>query len=460
MKFCPNCGERLHQATTGCPECGARWNDDGSFAGVPVRTPALEPVSQLQVGDPWSPGASDMEGGADPLVYAGFGVRVGARLIDIAVVNALAFVTWFFAMVVLMVAVGRAGRPTQPLVDALGRRSAWLYIIAFIAALMYHVVADAIHGSTPGKMALGLTVLGDSGDFCTLRAALARELAYFIDGLFFGVVAYSEMKKSRRQRRLGDKWAHTIVVRRTSLLPAQRRTRPRFAAAVAAACLAYAALSLAVPLVAAGSIDWSSDASSAVGVTPQVSATQWTVASAPAAPANWKRFEGAGFQIWLPQTYVGGDQAEAGRAIAEYADALGPASTNMADWFKQNPSSAALLVFDPLVESNEVISSLSLSNWQDSPEMTLEEYMDEFAKVYSPPFKVTDHGRVSLGGREAGRVAAHFEDDRHPSDEVTYIIRADGVVYVLTYATRSIEAARRLRIFEKSAGTFAVTPES
>jgi len=46
MKKCPNCGTDINEAATGCPECGARWDEDGTYAGVPEGTPALQPIPQ------------------------------------------------------------------------------------------------------------------------------------------------------------------------------------------------------------------------------------------------------------------------------------------------------------------------------------------------------------------------------------------------------------------------------
>jgi hypothetical protein len=109
VKSCPNCGNQVHEEAGGCPECGARWHDDGSYAGVPVRTPALEPVGQPQYGATSPYGGFGPEGVVDPLDYAGFKIRVGARLIDLAVIYALALVTGFFGAIVLVVAVTLAG---------------------------------------------------------------------------------------------------------------------------------------------------------------------------------------------------------------------------------------------------------------------------------------------------------------------------------------------------------------
>lgn len=47
--------------------------------------------------------------------------------------------------------------------------------------------------------------------------ALVRSLAYYIDGFFFGVVAYSTMSKSPLKQRLGDQWGNTAVFRAASV---------------------------------------------------------------------------------------------------------------------------------------------------------------------------------------------------------------------------------------------------
>jgi len=39
-----------------------------------------------------------------------------------------------------------------------------------------------------------------------------RSVAFYLDSLFFGLIAASSMQSSELKQRLGDKWAHTIVV--------------------------------------------------------------------------------------------------------------------------------------------------------------------------------------------------------------------------------------------------------
>jgi uncharacterized membrane protein YvbJ len=42
MKECPNCSAKVHDDVVGCPECGGRWEADGSFTGQ--QTTVVEPL--------------------------------------------------------------------------------------------------------------------------------------------------------------------------------------------------------------------------------------------------------------------------------------------------------------------------------------------------------------------------------------------------------------------------------
>jgi hypothetical protein len=73
---------------------------------------------------------------------------------------------------------------------------------------------------------------------------LIRELGYFVDAMFFGIIGYSAMKDDIRQQRHGDDWAHTIVCKR-SLIPHDRlRGGDRFAIALVFALIADAAFAM------------------------------------------------------------------------------------------------------------------------------------------------------------------------------------------------------------------------
>lgn len=183
------------------------------------------------------------------LEYAGFGIRFAARAIDVVITYALAFATFFAFSITLAFVAGFAGIPVLPLLARTSEVTAIGFPMSFLATLAYDTLAEGLHGSTPGKMILGLTVLEERGGFCGLPAALGRSLAFFIDSLVFGLPALNSMRRSKRSQRLGDRWAHTVVVYRRSLQPSQRRPGSRFATATAAAALSHCAVLVAGQLL-------------------------------------------------------------------------------------------------------------------------------------------------------------------------------------------------------------------
>jgi uncharacterized RDD family membrane protein YckC len=90
--------------------------------------------------------------------------------------------------------------------------SAMLLLIAL--GVGYYVVCEAATGATVGKRVVGIRVVGEDGDPVTFGAAVVRNLLRIVDGFFFYFIGFISALLSKRRQRLGDRAAHTIVVRR------------------------------------------------------------------------------------------------------------------------------------------------------------------------------------------------------------------------------------------------------
>jgi uncharacterized membrane protein YiaA len=74
--------------------------------------------------------------------------------------------------------------------------------------------------------------------------AIIRELGYFIDALFFGLVGYLAMQKTYQEQRYGDQWAHTVVTQRANVIPEQLRSDSRFVLILMLAIMTDAAVGM------------------------------------------------------------------------------------------------------------------------------------------------------------------------------------------------------------------------
>jgi uncharacterized RDD family membrane protein YckC len=149
--------------------------------------------------------------------YVGFGRRAAAKLIDSAVHLILMFIASLGFGIVILIVSWIAGADAQAqftkieLITPLEER--FFSLLGFIA---YTTLCEGIHGSSLGKMLLGIVVTGEDLKPCTLAAAFKRSLAFIWDGMFFGFVGYHAIAGSPENQRNGDYWAETVVVKRKS----------------------------------------------------------------------------------------------------------------------------------------------------------------------------------------------------------------------------------------------------
>ena len=88
------------------------------------------------------------------------------------------------------------------------------FLLLVSLGVAYYVVCEAATGATLGKRMVGIRVVGEDGERLTFGAALVRNLIRIVDSLFFYFVGFMFALTSKRGQRLGDRAAHTIVVRR------------------------------------------------------------------------------------------------------------------------------------------------------------------------------------------------------------------------------------------------------
>lgn len=84
----------------------------------------------------------------------------------------------------------------------------WLVLMAFL----YFFLQEAAFGTTLGKAIMGLRVIDENGSRLTLQAALIRNVLLFLDAALSLLVAGISMAVSPNRQRVGDRFAHTLVV--------------------------------------------------------------------------------------------------------------------------------------------------------------------------------------------------------------------------------------------------------
>ena len=156
---------------------------------------------------------------------AGFGIRVVARLVDLGIGYIMGYGAGLVTGFILAV-LQRGGY-----IDASwqGRipegNTVPLFLAGLAGVISYHTLCEWIHGATPGKLICRIRVVREDGRPCGWSGALIRSSAYLLDALFFGLIGYHSMEKTRLSQRNGDVWGRTAVIK-TALLPEASKRSP------------------------------------------------------------------------------------------------------------------------------------------------------------------------------------------------------------------------------------------
>lgn len=176
-----------------------------------------------------------------------FWPRVAARVIDVGVQYGIAFMTGRLFGIMLRISAG--GHVPLRVLWNLRHSGIRGLFFGLLAGLSYHVIFTVVYGSSIGKRILSLVVVQEDGSPCSLKSAIIRELSYFIDALFFGIIAYTSMQKSALEQRHGDEWAHTVVSNRSNVPRESLRGLGSFAVASVYALAIHSALLLTSLLI-------------------------------------------------------------------------------------------------------------------------------------------------------------------------------------------------------------------
>jgi uncharacterized RDD family membrane protein YckC len=166
------------------------------------------------------------------LTGEGFGRRAAARLIDFVVMFLLGSVAGLVVHISLEIIAAATREPIRLLMWRLYTSPVSRLAFSMIAVIVYETVLEGLHGSTIGKLVLGMVVVQEDGKPCDLKSALIRSAAYSIDALFFGIVGYMAMERDQTRQRYGDSWAHTVVAKRSAIAPENLRGTGTFIGAL------------------------------------------------------------------------------------------------------------------------------------------------------------------------------------------------------------------------------------
>jgi uncharacterized RDD family membrane protein YckC len=154
---------------------------------------------------------------------AKFGIRGLARFIDIVYGLFLGLIVGF-GTGILFAILSHLGMLSPDWPQRITQHSLRGFGMGIVGAFLYQSIAEGMGTVSIGKLICGLRVVQSDGRPVTMKGAFIRDLAYHLDALFFGLIAYIRMQDSRLQQRYGDAWGKTVVVQTSIFQPHPSRS--------------------------------------------------------------------------------------------------------------------------------------------------------------------------------------------------------------------------------------------
>ncbi|MEG4493455.1 hypothetical protein [Microcoleus sp. D3_18_C4] len=172
---------------------------------------------------------------------------------------------------------------------------------------------------------------------------------------------------------------------------------------------------------------------------------------------GWKKFEGRGVQLQLPESYSGGDLSQYLDVVVQKLESLGPYYQQVAQSLKQNPSAFVIWAFDSKVSKSGFLSNVAIAIESVGSTVTIDTYLDLIPKQLPSEFRVVEQKKVSLDRYQAGQIVIEATISGVTAKQIIYTIKQGSNMWIVAFSTTAEEFEQRRPTFEQSINTFSVS---
>ena len=173
---------------------------------------------------------------------------------------------------------------------------------------------------------------------------------------------------------------------------------------------------------------------------------------------GWEKFEAQGVEIWLPESFEGGDLENDLDLIVEKLNALGPEFEQVAAMIEANPTAFVLWAFDTEIGSSGYLTNMNITHEKVLSAVTLEMYIQAVSQQLPSYLTISQQEPGNLEQYDSYRLVIDTDVSGVKGNELLYVIKDGSDVWAIAFATSVAEFDARLPVFEQSVQSFATQP--
>lgn len=175
---------------------------------------------------------------------------------------------------------------------------------------------------------------------------------------------------------------------------------------------------------------------------------------------NWYRLSNEGFEIWLPESFIGGTSVDFA-LVAQRMTEMGPDFEKHANSLKNalETGKTSLIVFasDKNRGNTGLFTNLIVSKEMVPEDVSVEKYVEKVGSRLTEPYKVVKTTVLPSARYPTGVLIANANFPQiGETSQVMYVIKNGDAVWQLVFSTPGNEFQERLPIFEKIVNTINV----
>ena len=175
------------------------------------------------------------------------------------------------------------------------------------------------------------------------------------------------------------------------------------------------------------------------------------------AVAGSTRFEAAGAEIYLPDTYEGGDPSVDVGVIVERLKQLGPDFAPLAETIEKNPSAFAMIAVD--ASGDYPGANVNITKQSVLSTDSVESEMKSLDRRLPPSFHVRETSIVTFDRFTAGRAIVDASAGAEHLTELIYFTKeGKTAMWGVAFTAMERDFDELLAVFERSMRTFKLPP--
>jgi hypothetical protein len=176
----------------------------------------------------------------------------------------------------------------------------------------------------------------------------------------------------------------------------------------------------------------------------------------PEGPTGFEKFEAGGIELWLPESFEGGDLSENLDVVLAGLEELGPAFEQQAQLISQNPDMFVFFGMDTEIGPSGFGTNVNIGTAEGDASVSIQMFIDATIAQLPPVMSVVGSEVLTINEYPSGKIELAYDLEGTSIHQLIYIIQPDSTVWIVTYTTSEAEFEQRAPDFELSINSFKV----